>query len=264
MIGDSITASAAKRYGGELCNTLVPLGWQVEVDAEPSRFVDFGNDVLDKRLSAKWDAALRVPRQQLPRRPRVVPQAAGEDRAAPVAEPVLLLTVTLFEDSRRRGQRRDHIGQRRVPQRAPARLGLDRRCQRRDDPPRRRAALDQRRTRSAGVDDGRRYGQGPAPSRASACRTSFNNDSGLSVNGSRHPAAATVGTPTSVKPTQTTVKSPPTTVGGGGGATPTTKPAVTPTTTPTPPTQVATTVPATTSPPNRRTTTTTPSQPPTT
>ena len=57
MIGDSITASAAKRYGGEFCKALVPLGWQVEVDAEPSRFVDFGNVVLDKRLSAKWDAA---------------------------------------------------------------------------------------------------------------------------------------------------------------------------------------------------------------
>ena len=47
MIGDSITASAAKRYGDELCDALVPLGWQVEVDAEPSRFVDFGNEGIN-------------------------------------------------------------------------------------------------------------------------------------------------------------------------------------------------------------------------
>ena len=101
MIGDSITASAAKRYGGEFCKALVPLGWQVEVDAEPSRFVDFGNAVLDKRLSAKWDAAYvflgsnylgdqESYRKQLE---RIV------QRLSPT--PVVLLTVTEFEDNRR-------------------------------------------------------------------------------------------------------------------------------------------------------------------
>ena len=101
MIGDSITASAAQRYGGELCKTLVPLGWQVEVDAEPSRFVDFGNQVLDTRLAAKWDAAYvflgtnylgdqASYRRQLE---KIV------QRLAP--SPVVLLTVTEFEDSRR-------------------------------------------------------------------------------------------------------------------------------------------------------------------
>ena len=100
MIGDSITASAASRYGGEFCKTLVPLGWQVEVDAEPSRFVDFGNTVLDSRLSAKWDAAYvflgtnylgdqEAYRKQLE---KIV------QRLSP--SPVVLLTVTLFDDSR--------------------------------------------------------------------------------------------------------------------------------------------------------------------
>jgi hypothetical protein len=79
----------------------VPLGWQVEVDAEPSRFVDFGNAVLDKRLSAKWDAAYvflgsnylgdqESYRKQLE---KIV------QRLSPT--PVVLLTVTEFEDNRR-------------------------------------------------------------------------------------------------------------------------------------------------------------------
>jgi len=58
MIGDSVTASVAKRYGGEACKALVPLGWQLEVDAEVGRFVDFGKLVLDKRLDAGWDAVI--------------------------------------------------------------------------------------------------------------------------------------------------------------------------------------------------------------
>lgn len=62
VIGDSITASTARRYGGEMCFTLLPLGWAVEVNAEVARFVDFGHRVLDRRLrpddSVDWDAAV--------------------------------------------------------------------------------------------------------------------------------------------------------------------------------------------------------------
>ncbi len=50
VVGDSILASTASRYGGELCDGLNPLGWSVEVDAEPGRFVEFGNTVLEARL----------------------------------------------------------------------------------------------------------------------------------------------------------------------------------------------------------------------
>lgn len=63
MIGDSILASTATRYSGYMCDTLAPLGWAVDVEAEPSRFIDFGNRVLDKRLDPArgddydWDAA---------------------------------------------------------------------------------------------------------------------------------------------------------------------------------------------------------------
>ncbi len=63
VIGDSIMASTATRYSGLMCDALVPLGWAVQVEAEPSRFIDFGNRVLDKVLDPvvgtedDWDAA---------------------------------------------------------------------------------------------------------------------------------------------------------------------------------------------------------------
>jgi hypothetical protein len=50
-IGDSILASTSTRYGGEMCAALTELGWSVEVDAEPGRFVRFGNQVLRQRLT---------------------------------------------------------------------------------------------------------------------------------------------------------------------------------------------------------------------
>jgi len=58
MIGDSILASASKRYGNEVCTLMTPLGWQVEIEAEVSRFVGFGLDVADQVLDDTWDAGL--------------------------------------------------------------------------------------------------------------------------------------------------------------------------------------------------------------
>jgi hypothetical protein len=64
LIGDSILASTSSRYGGQMCDALEPLGWQVAVEAEPSRFIDFGNRVLDKVLDENaapeddWHAAV--------------------------------------------------------------------------------------------------------------------------------------------------------------------------------------------------------------
>ncbi len=64
IIGDSIMASTSSRYGGQMCDALVPLGWEVELEAEPSRFIEFGNKVLDKVLvenaspSEEWNAAV--------------------------------------------------------------------------------------------------------------------------------------------------------------------------------------------------------------
>jgi lysophospholipase L1-like esterase len=101
VIGDSITASTASRYGGEMCETLVPLGWQVEVDAQTGQFVTFGNEVLDVRGGAGWDAAvvflgsnyMQDREQYRSELTRIV------ERLAPA--PVVLLTVTEFQETRR-------------------------------------------------------------------------------------------------------------------------------------------------------------------
>ena len=58
MIGDSIFAGTAARYGNDMCRALVPLGWRVAVEAEANRQIRFGRDVLSERLSEGWDAAV--------------------------------------------------------------------------------------------------------------------------------------------------------------------------------------------------------------
>lgn len=58
LVGDSIFASTAKRYGNEMCDTLEPLGWQVAVEAEPGRFAEFGTRVLQARIDAVWDVVV--------------------------------------------------------------------------------------------------------------------------------------------------------------------------------------------------------------
>lgn len=101
MIGDSITASAAKRYGNEFCKALVPLGWRVEVDAEPSRFIDFGQTVLDQRLAAKWDAAYIFLGTNYGGKQAIYLKYLEKivERLSPM--PVILLTVTEFAENRR-------------------------------------------------------------------------------------------------------------------------------------------------------------------
>ena len=58
LVGDSILASTAKRYGNEMCDTLEPLGWQVAVEAESGRFAEFGTRVLQARIDAVWDVVV--------------------------------------------------------------------------------------------------------------------------------------------------------------------------------------------------------------
>jgi hypothetical protein len=58
MIGDSILASTSKRSSNDMCRALVPLGWRVAIEAEVSRGIDFGVDVVRARGDEGWDAAL--------------------------------------------------------------------------------------------------------------------------------------------------------------------------------------------------------------
>lgn len=251
MIGDSITASAAKRYGGELCDALVPLGWQVEVDAEPSRFVDFGSDVLDKRLSAKWDAAYvflgtNYLGDQLAYRKQLEKIV---ERLSP--SPVMLLTVTLFEDSRQ--EVNDAI----------ALVAAEFPNVRIVDWANIAAADATTILRGDGhhlTNEGRLVLAstiagivGQAPAEPGKClSTSFTNDAGASVNGSDVPPQRPVGTPTTVKaPTVTTAVTTPPTQSTSNNPNPTAPPGIP-------------SVPPSTAAPRRTTTTEAALPPPTT
>lgn len=58
VIGDSIFAGTASRYGGAMCSGLVPLGWRVAVEAEAGQMVGFGRTVLKDRIYEGWDAGV--------------------------------------------------------------------------------------------------------------------------------------------------------------------------------------------------------------
>ncbi len=100
LIGDSVMASTARRYGGEMCAALVPLGWQTEVDAETGRFIDFGGKVLDKRLSAGWDVRVILLGNNYGDKQDVYRTYLDEMIARLSPQPVVLLTVTEFKPSR--------------------------------------------------------------------------------------------------------------------------------------------------------------------
>ncbi|MEQ1872981.1 MAG: hypothetical protein ABL953_04575 [Ilumatobacteraceae bacterium] len=101
VIGDSIFASTAKRNGGEMCDALVPLGWGVEVDAERSRFIEFGHEVLSERLGAGWDAAVVLLGNNYGGFPNPFRRSLERliERLAP--RPVVLLTVSEWRAAQR-------------------------------------------------------------------------------------------------------------------------------------------------------------------
>ncbi len=55
FVGDEIMASTAPRFDGAMCDALNGFGWDVEIAAEPGRFVEFGRQVFDVRLSEDDD-----------------------------------------------------------------------------------------------------------------------------------------------------------------------------------------------------------------
>lgn len=99
VIGDSILAGTASRYGGAMCAALVPNGWQVAVEAEAGQMVGFGRTVIRDRIYEGWDAAVVFlgtnyggSKENYER-----DLTAIVESLAP--RPTLLLTATLFRDS---------------------------------------------------------------------------------------------------------------------------------------------------------------------
>ena len=50
MIGDSILASTAPRFGGPMCATVESYGWAVQIEAEEARHIEFAEEVLDELM----------------------------------------------------------------------------------------------------------------------------------------------------------------------------------------------------------------------
>jgi hypothetical protein len=259
MIGDSILASTSARYGDHMCSAVVPLGWEVAVEAEPSRFIEFGNQVLDDVLpddpeanpDDDWDAAVVFLGSNYGGDAEDYEAELVEilDRLAP--RPVVLFTVSEYRPNyvevnevvNRLGSERDNV-----------------------------VVLDWKSiSEAAGVlssdrlhptDTGRRVlaesvaaAHGPVVGEGDCLRPSFRDDSairgdtttvlGRPSTGSGSSGSGSAATTTTVRPpTSVTTTTLPGSSGGGGTATSTTTPSSGGTTTSSP----ATTAPATTAP----------------
>jgi lysophospholipase L1-like esterase len=101
VIGDSILAGTAARYGNEMCNALKPLGWRTVVEAESGQSASFGREVLRERIYEGWDAAVVF----LGTNPSASIERYRQDMERIVVSlaprPTLLLTTTLFRDSQK-------------------------------------------------------------------------------------------------------------------------------------------------------------------
>lgn len=99
VIGDSILAGTASRYGGALCSSVVPLGWRVAVEAEAGQMVGFGRTVLRDRIYEGWDAAVVF----LGTNYGGIKESYERDLTRIVESlaprPTLLLTATLYRES---------------------------------------------------------------------------------------------------------------------------------------------------------------------
>ena len=99
IIGDSIFESTSRRFGGEMCEALVPLGWRVAVEAKSGELVGFGRTVVRERLSEGWDAAVVFLGTNFGGSQQNYEADLTRIVDALAPRPTLLLTATLFRDS---------------------------------------------------------------------------------------------------------------------------------------------------------------------
>lgn len=99
VIGDSILAGTASRYGGAMCSGLEPLGWKVAVEAEAGQMVGFGRTVLRDRIYEGWDAAVVFLGTNYGGKPETYEKDLTAIVTSLAPRPTLLLTATLFRPS---------------------------------------------------------------------------------------------------------------------------------------------------------------------
>lgn len=101
MIGDSILAMVSRRFTNAACQSIVPLGWQMSIEAEIGRGITFAPTVLDAKDADQWDAfVLFLGTNYWGNRPefkRVLGQVL--DEMSP--RPVVLFTTSEFRPSQR-------------------------------------------------------------------------------------------------------------------------------------------------------------------
>ena len=101
MIGDSILALLSRRYTNAACQSIVPLGWQMSIEAEIGRGITFAPTVLEAKDADQWDAfVLFLGTNYWGNRPefkRVLGQVL--DEMSP--RPVVLFTTSEFRPSQR-------------------------------------------------------------------------------------------------------------------------------------------------------------------
>jgi hypothetical protein len=100
VLGDSILEATSTAYGGEMCNRLVPHGWTVDIDAENGRDAAAALQVLQDRLDQgeQWDASVVLLGNNYRDDPAQFDEQLAEILDLLSPDPVLLLTVTEFED----------------------------------------------------------------------------------------------------------------------------------------------------------------------
>ena len=97
MIGDSIFAGVSRRYSNMACERLVPLGWQVAVEAERGRFIDLGLRIVKQKLPQGFDAAVLFLGTNYGKKQDVYREYLDKilDELAP--RPVIILTATEYK-----------------------------------------------------------------------------------------------------------------------------------------------------------------------
>ena len=97
MIGDSIFTAVSRRSSNMACERLVPLGWQVAVEAERGRFIDLGLRIVNKKLPQGFDAAVLFLGTNYGKKQDIYQEYLDKilDELAP--RPVIILTATEYK-----------------------------------------------------------------------------------------------------------------------------------------------------------------------
>ena len=97
FIGDSIFAALSRRYNGIACGLLVPLGWQVSIEAERGKPINLGLDIIDKKLPQGFDAAVLFLGTNYGRDQAKYREMLREILDSLAPRPVIILTATEYK-----------------------------------------------------------------------------------------------------------------------------------------------------------------------